>query len=298
VKQAITNATPTSVGHAAIVQPRTSAKTVVAFAKGGERVTVPTDPTDGIKLSSDSGSFTVHLPNARNANHAEAVSDGTVAYDNKDDSFTVPVVVSDGSVQINTVIESAAAPSTFKYTFDLPPGGSIVAGSKGSYTIVDGGGGWVAGIAPAWAKDANGVDLKTSYVVDGSTLVQVVAVPKDAAYPIVADPWLGFDTIDHTKWVNTWQYSPTLQVFPTWWGRYTGVAANGEAWNEVVSKTSTNRSSVTTAAMRVQFDCHWYAVRVYAPNKPSWDLDTKLPNTSLANEINYGCNYPSGKREF
>lgn len=38
VKQAITNATPASVGHAAIVQPKTSAKTVVAFAKGGVSV--------------------------------------------------------------------------------------------------------------------------------------------------------------------------------------------------------------------------------------------------------------------
>ena len=40
---------------------------------------------------------------------------------------------------------------------------------------------------PAWALDANGVPVETSYSVEGTTLVQHVA-HEGAAYPVVADP--------------------------------------------------------------------------------------------------------------
>ena len=53
-------------------------------------------------------------------------------------------------------------------------------------------------------------------------------------------------------------------------------------------------SKVNTDTEHVQFECHWDFVRYYAPNKTSWDLDSKRPNVSLATEANYKCNYPDG----
>lgn len=189
---------------------------------------------------------------------------------------------------------------TARYGVNLPEGGSLRKDSNGAISILDASGTWIGGAAPAWATDAAGKAVPTSYSIDGNELVQTVDLSSpDIAFPVVADPWFGIALIDHTRWANTWQYSPTLQIFPTWWGRHTGVAANGAAWSEVLSKTArSGHPNPNTSAMRVQFDCHWYAVRTYAPNKPSWDLDSRLSYTSLSNEIRYGRNYPARKREF
>ncbi len=63
-------------------------------------------------------------------------------------------------------------------------GGAELVGSDGAL---------VSAIAPPWAVDANGVSVPTSYRIEGSTLVQVVA-HHSAAHPVVADPsfHLGF----------------------------------------------------------------------------------------------------------
>lgn len=46
----------------------------------------------------------------------------------------------------------------------------------------------VATVAPPWAVDANGVEHETSYVLDGTTLTQVITTDDTTAFPVVADP--------------------------------------------------------------------------------------------------------------
>mgnify|MGYP006329959555 CR=1 FL=1 len=46
----------------------------------------------------------------------------------------------------------------------------------------------IAVIEPAWAKDANGKSVNTSYKVRNNVLVQTVYFNKDSSFPIVADP--------------------------------------------------------------------------------------------------------------
>jgi hypothetical protein len=43
-------------------------------------------------------------------------------------------------------------------------------------------------IDPAWAKEANGADVATSFTVNGSTLTQSVSPGESTTYPLVADP--------------------------------------------------------------------------------------------------------------
>lgn len=45
-----------------------------------------------------------------------------------------------------------------------------------------------ATIGAAWAVDANGAPVETHYEIEGSSLIQVVNVDADTAYPVVADP--------------------------------------------------------------------------------------------------------------
>ncbi len=46
----------------------------------------------------------------------------------------------------------------------------------------------VAVIEPAWAKDANGKKIETSYKVNGNVLIQTVYFNDDSVFPVVADP--------------------------------------------------------------------------------------------------------------
>ncbi|WP_188676343.1 hypothetical protein [Subtercola lobariae] len=95
------------------------------------------------------------------------MSDGIVSFDNNNDTSTVPVVKSDGSVEITTVIDNANAPATYAYPITVHGGGSVALNDDGTVSILNADGNWVAGIAPAWAKDATGGAVPTHYTVDG-----------------------------------------------------------------------------------------------------------------------------------
>lgn len=50
----------------------------------------------------------------------------------------------------------------------------------------------LATVAPAWAVDANGIDIDTTYELNGTTLTQVVHTDENTAFPVIADPSAGF----------------------------------------------------------------------------------------------------------
>lgn len=298
---AVSAATPETVEKAAAVNTSDSGTEAINSTVNNVKVKVPSEATAGIEVEKGSTRIRVDLPFATKADKSKKRGNGIVSYDNRNGSVTVPVVLKDGSVQMNTVIQNAAAPSSYSYAITVPTGGSLRLEKDGSVSILDSNASWKAGIAAPWAKDSKGANLPTYYTVSATTLTQTVDLSvKNITFPVVADPWLGIDLIDHTTWGNLWQYSPTLEVFPTWWGRYgAGAPANGAAWSETLAKTSrSGHPNPNTSSMQVQFDCHFQVVRIKAPNKPSWNLDTKLPWTDFANEVRYGCNYPTGNREF
>lgn len=206
LESALQDATPVTVQNAADEVPDTSSAVAVSVSTDAVDATVPSDPADGISLSAATGSFTVSLPSADVADTASVVGAGTVSYDNHDQSTTVPIVVDDGSVQVNTVIASSAAPSTYRYDIAVAGGGSLTLDDDGAVSIIDAAGDWAGGVAPAWAVDANGATVPTNYSIDGKTLIQTIDLSNpDIAYPVVADPWFGIALIDHTTWANTWQ---------------------------------------------------------------------------------------------
>ena len=60
--------------------------------------------------------------------------------------------------------------------------------SSGEVYIVDKDNEIVEVIGEAWAKDANGYDVETSYEVEGNKLIQNVEFDENSVFPIVADP--------------------------------------------------------------------------------------------------------------
>ncbi len=286
-------ATPDTVADAA-QGASTEADGSLSYSLVDGEVNIPHDPSDGVSLRSGGTTLEIALPSAAHADDAVHVSSGVVQYDNNNDSLTVPIVQRDGSVQINTVIQSPQAPSEYSYDIAVPGGGRLsLDASSGLVSIFDAGGGWVGGVNPAWAKDAAGKSVPTWYTVDGSTLTQHVDLTtSNLEFPVVADPWAGKWLVDHVWWGRRASWAPgnTLMVYPTGWGRYWVQQYVWPAqWGDVLAKTpAAYRNIVNRSNMLNQFVCH---LQLGASLwKDSYNLDSWIYRSSLASYLAHGCN--------
>lgn len=151
-------------------------------------VEVSTAAADGVSISAGEGVATIGLPFADKASSGSSTDPGTVTYDNGNSTSSVVLVHDTGSVQVATVIDSAAAPSRFDYRIDLPEASTLVLRDGGAAVIDDATGEVLGSFAAPWAKDSSGKDVPTRYELDGQTLTQVVDHDSSFAYPVVADP--------------------------------------------------------------------------------------------------------------
>lgn len=156
---------------------------------------MPVDPTDGIELGNGAQTVSIGLPFAAQAEDAIVERPGVVSYRNNNGSSTVPILHKDGTVQINTVIDSAHAPHRYDYPVSTPVGQWLQLGADGSAFIGDGSGNASAVVAAPWAKDATGKPVPTRYEVTGSTLTQVIDFTAGTAFPVVADPSISFGAL-------------------------------------------------------------------------------------------------------
>lgn len=249
-------------------------------------VTVPTDPSRAISMTlEDDVPLMIALPFADDAAQAEVLQDGVVAYDNGNGSVTAPVLKSDGSLQIVTVIDGPSAPSRYDYTLSIPVGGRIEALDNGALQLLDQGGGFIGGIAPAWATDADGNAVNTHYEVAGLTVTQVVEHSESDSYPIVADPYLGLQMVQSTAWTTRDPRGRTLVVTPTGWARAFGGAylAGVYGWPEVESQQPSVRGN---SQMQWQYICH----QQFAFFKSTWNLDTWVRRGSYLDSVSHSCN--------
>lgn len=156
---------------------------------GALAVTIPFDADAPVVLDAGRSPLEVTLPTEVAADASEVADDGTIVYEG-DEATAAAQVLQDGSVRLQTVTESADGPHEFTYTF----GENVVPVEKADGTGVelveehDGFAITVGEVAPAWAVDANGDEVATSYEIQGNALVQVIEASADATYPVVADP--------------------------------------------------------------------------------------------------------------
>ena len=63
------------------------------------------------------------------------------------------------------------------------------------------------------------------------------------------------------------------------------------AWQETLDEAdSTGYPDPDTDSMRNQFYCHWDWVRIVQADKPSWNLDSGLPDKGYSGFVQDGCN--------
>ncbi|QRV02487.1 DUF2599 domain-containing protein [Arcanobacterium phocisimile] len=231
--------------------------------------------------------------------------DGSVVYAGKNIAQTVQAT-KDG-VRINTVITSLDSPQEFHHTLDLSSDLRLATGAeleqltppegrteplKGVYTL-NSNNDLVGEISAPWAIDAKGKEVPTYYTIEGNAVIQHVEHRGAAVtYPVVADPWLGFDLISKATWEHRGE-GWTLKVSPTGWARanapsyLVGVAG----WNELYAKYKNRGLNVNLDGMLDQYICH----QQFAFWKSTWILDEWRPNVGYLQTVNSMCNPGGGK---
>lgn len=178
------------------------------------------DSTKGLVVPSGSASGDMTLKPA-GVGEASRISSGISTY-KVDNSYSY--VLTDASSGTNagySIINSESAPTNYRYQIDVGSKPAILELTTEEAVLVKDSSGVVVNVlAPAWAKDALGIDLKSSYTVDGNIVTQTVN-HKGATYPVVADPRAACDWLYCTAEFNK---TETDIVATNGWG-WTGILA-------------------------------------------------------------------------
>lgn len=165
------------------------------------------DPAQGISVHGENtAAISVPTPSGLSLEDGVPADDGSVVYRGRSGDPDVTVKALDDGVRVSTVVWDSSQPASF--TYPLPSGVSASALSDGSVELtksmtVEAEGvsvdvhAVVGYIAPAWAIDADGDALATSYVIEDGVLTQNVDTTT-ATFPVVADP--------------TWSLTSPIQV--------------------------------------------------------------------------------------
>lgn len=169
-----------------------SSSAPVTISNNGLTVTLPVASSGSVTLSDNGQSLSIGLPLASPSSTGNNIGDATTAYAGTPDVTVVAQGDTAGSRQA-VVITGPNAPATYSYPLTLPAGASLVDNADGSYSIVEQTSGaqvFLGSIAPAWAKDASGQSVPTSYSLQGTTLTQSVDFTAATTFPVVADPYI------------------------------------------------------------------------------------------------------------
>jgi hypothetical protein len=153
------------------------------------------------------------LPEAAQGREVRELADGRVAF--VDAGSPVQVVseqVDAVSARTLLVLNDSSAPAEYRFDLRVPAGSRLSLEAGGGVDVLNSRGRILARVAAPWAKDAAGQDVKTSYRIDGTTLVQTVKLTEHTKFPVVADPKL---TYGFGVYLNLWgweanAYGPAL----------------------------------------------------------------------------------------
>ncbi|MEU9711040.1 hypothetical protein AB0E21_20895 [Streptomyces sp. NPDC047967] len=192
VAQAIEAATGTGDIALSVAAGGKASVAVTETGQGATRVVVPSASSEAVEITAPGGkTLRLGLPDEQSVTGVKSPS-GTVVYTGAGRSTDVAVQpTADGGARALVVLKDGSAPQEHRFELGLPEGFGLRAAEDGGYDIgfvSEGVEAMVGHIDPAWAKDANGRAVDTSYRVDGGTLVQSVEYEDSTAFPVVADP--------------------------------------------------------------------------------------------------------------
>jgi hypothetical protein len=123
------------------------------------------------------------------------------AYEDFSEGVSVAAqALEDRGARMVLTIESASAPTEFRFPIAVPSGGRLEAQVDGTVNVIDAAGLPAGHFAAPWAIDAVGSAVPTSYRVAGNVLVQTVQHTDN--YPVLADPHYDWGWVTGTAYFN------------------------------------------------------------------------------------------------
>lgn len=244
-------------------------------------------------LNSAESYFEIGLPNQNRSinKKAEIASDNSVVYLGYDQYTDIAVQAFEDSGRILTLLNSTESPTEYSYEIIISNGGELKKDDEsGGVVILDYEGNFLGGFAPPWAVDSSGKEIPTHYEIRDNYLVQIINhTDHTVDYPIVADPYFGYNLISHAYWRQR-SNGITFSVIPTTWARWQGggYLPGVYGWNELVNRYYYTISSRTRnfGGMRDQYICH----QQFAFYKSSWNLEPWRPDVSYSSTVANLCN--------
>lgn len=223
----------------------------------GSEIFVPNSPSDPVEIGSeDTDVVSIYRP-IDGVSKTEPIANGVI--ENKGKEFTtVTSVKDDGGLQMATILHDSKSPERFEYLLDVPSEATIRE-THGGVLIEDKEGELIGGFTPPWAKDANGNDVPTRYLVEGNTLVQIVdhQSAENLAYPVVADPVYRkgiVKNVVHERWKNGgWEIRFTVTALAYWYQPFNPSYVYKMGLDDLREH---HPRSMAKATMAQQWDCH------------------------------------------
>lgn len=276
-------------------------------------ISIPTSSTGSITLNKimpkaskkaatamhDNYTFSVSLPN-QGANtffgKASMASDNSVVYSNYGEDTDVAVQAFKDSVRILTILNSVDSPTEYIYDINVPIDGEMKKLKNGSIMILDKNKNFKGGFLPPWAVDKNGKKVPTHFEIRDNILIQIVEhLSLNVEYPVVADPYWGYDLISSWSWDRPNKSAPyyahdwIMTVYPTFWGRFYGGTHTAAlfGWLELQEKANNYGLTENLGSMGHQYMCHaeyafWlprgYHLEEWRPWKPYYQYFDYLCN--------------------
>ena len=178
--------------------PDVAGKLAQTNASGVQAPAVKSGASISLKsgLTVPTGANTLSITPVTSREAASALSpSGLAVYANTADSSIAFSKASTGGNAGYAVITGPNAPTEYRFAFTVdgqPAVLKLTAG--GGVDVLTSSGTSVNSVVPAWAKDATGAALPTSYSVSGNILTQTVS-HRGAVYPVVADPRVRCDSL-------------------------------------------------------------------------------------------------------
>lgn len=198
-------------------------------------VDVPRDPYANVIVGQQGDPvLEIPLPDAVDLDAGVESSDGVMVFAGRGDSPDVTVEVLPSGARITTVINSHTADRSFEYA--LPNGVTAELRSDGRIELteqveVDNGKAEIFKIVgyvePAWAIDAAGRDVPTSYETEDGVLTQHVQTDSATTYPVVADPQWSVTSWNQVR--VRWNRAETATIAAGGWGATGAAGACGLA---------------------------------------------------------------------
>ncbi len=202
----------------------------------GLESSIPKEGDGKIEMRMQDEIIKISLPKEIENETGVLTQDDMIVYNSIDENVSVGVQ-QEKSEQNETLrvllnIENSTAQKNYSFKYDLPEGYKIVTmesfcdsyieksereeyNNAGALLIVSSQNEPIAIIDAPWAKDKNGKDINTYYVVKGNEIIQYIDFNESTAFPVVADPGHGTVTryeefVEHNVAYSRW-FEPGAQ---------------------------------------------------------------------------------------